>query len=215
MTFKEIYQIVILGNVFCGKTSICNRFCRSSIEKGYKSTVGLEFYSAPIIIDNEYKAKIRIWDTSGLEKYKKIIESYLKKLAGVILVFDLTNKKSFENVKMWKSLFEEFCENKDAPILLFGNKCDITEKIEVEQKDIDKYAKENNMLYYKCSAKSDINVHEGFTTLAHKIKENAENKKLIGIEQNLLYDTNTKKPIKLNNRICTEGDETCPTCTIT
>lgn len=214
MTFKEIYQIVILGNVFCGKTSICNRFCRSSIEQGHKATVGLEFYSAPILINNEYKAKIRIWDTSGLEKYKKIIEPYLKPLAGVILVFDLTSKKSFENVKTWKLLFEEFCENKHAPILLFGNKCDMVEKIEVNQEEIDKYVKENNMLYYKCSAKSDINVHEGFSALAHKIKQNSEKNKLIGIERNLLYDSNTKDTIKLNNRICAEGDTPCPSCTI-
>ena len=98
--------------------------------------------------------------------------------------------------------------------MLFGNKYDLVEKIEVKQEEIDEYVKENNMIYYNCSAKSDINVHEGFSALAHKIKQNSENNKLIGIEKNLLYDVNTKDTIKLNNRICAEGDSTCPTCTI-
>ena len=67
--------------------------------------------------------------------------------------------------------------------MLFGNKCDLIEKFEVKQEEIDTYVKENNMIYYNCSAKSDINVHEGFSKLAHKIKKNVENNKLTGIEK--------------------------------
>ena len=135
----------------------------------YKATVGADFLTKQIT-KGENIINLQLWDTAGSEKYHSITSGFYRNSETCILVFDLTNKGSFENVEVWR---KEFLENLNPPegdkypFVLIWNKSDLKEAIQVQEEDIQNYCNShNNMPYYLCSAQTSENVEDAFLKVA-------------------------------------------------
>ena len=117
------------------------------------------------IIDyGDTKAHLQIWDTSGQEKYKSIGLNFLRNADGVILVFDLTQKDTFEQMKKWLNDVNEICD--DVKIIILGNKSDLKDERKVEEESAKNFAEKLNYKYFETSAKEGTNIENAFKAMA-------------------------------------------------
>ncbi|XP_025936729.1 uncharacterized protein LOC112973273 isoform X2 [Apteryx rowi] len=128
---------------------------------------GIDFKIRTVEIEGK-KIKLQVWDTAGQERFKTITTAYYRGAMGIILVYDITDEKSFENIQNWMKSIKE---NASAGVerLLIGNKCDMESKRKVQREDAEKLAKEYGIRFFETSAKSSVNVEEAFNTLARDI----------------------------------------------
>ena len=173
-----ILKIIILGSSAVGKTCILNRYFKNEFDNPI-STVGIDFQTKFFKFDGK-KIKVNYIDTAGQEKFKAISVNYLKVANGVILVFDITKKESFELLGKWMTDLKEN-NRKDVRKILIGNKSDLADIREVEKEEVGEFAKGIGCQYFECSAKSGENITEALDEIARisylYIKENE--KKLI------------------------------------
>ena len=167
------YNIVLLGNSNIGKTSIFNRLSKETFSEKLLSTVGCEM--APYYI--KYKNRIfrlNFFDPSGQERFQSITKGFLRHKDGVLFIFDLSDQKTFDNLKSWYKLYKE--ENEHVVGLLIGNKCDCERKVEEELAK--KFAKDYGLKkYLETSAKFDKNIKKSIAYLLEAIiKSKRDNK---------------------------------------
>ena len=163
MSKKIVITISILGESIVGKTCLCSVYLGNEFESGNLSTIGIDKLYKEITMSDGKKATIKLWDTAGQERFRSTALNIIRSSKGVIVVFDITVKKSFDKVGYW--LEEIRKASQDMPVVLFGNKCDLEEKRQVTYDEAKKYADNNNFLYFETSAKNNINVNEGFGAL--------------------------------------------------
>ena len=122
---------------------------------------------------NERNIRIQIWDTAGQEAFRSITRSYYKSSTCAFIVYDISDRKTFDNVKTWLSECRDMCY-KDILICLLGNKCDLEEKRAISLEEGQKFADENNLLFFETSAKDGTNIQEVFvesvTVIVNKIE---------------------------------------------
>ena len=113
---------------------------------------------------------MQLWDTAGTEKFNSVSAGFYRNTQTCVLVFDLTNKDSFDNIEIWKKEFLNHLsppEGDKYPFVLIGNKSDLNDSIKVNDQEIQKYCSEhNNMPYFSCSAKDYLNIEEAFSKVA-------------------------------------------------
>ena len=171
--YNYLLKFIIIGDAAVGKSNLLVRYTSGQFKEEYQLTIGVEFGSNDVIIgDNTYR--IQIWDTAGQENFRSITRSYYKNTACAIIVYEISNKKSFENISSW---IEE-CKNtapKSILMVLVGNKCDLDNR-EVTEEEGREFAEKNGMLFFETSAKTGKNVEELFKesvkVIDQKIKEN-------------------------------------------
>ena len=172
--YNYLIKFIIIGDAAVGKSNLLVRYTSGQFKEEYQLTIGVEFGSNNVIIsDNTYR--IQIWDTAGQENFRSITRSYYKNTACAIIVYEISNKKSFENISSW---IEE-CKNtapKSILMVLVGNKCDLEDNREVTEEEGRELAEKNRMLFFETSAKTGKNVEELFKqsvkVIDQKIKEN-------------------------------------------
>jgi Ras-related protein Rab-1A len=189
---RKVLKISVLGDTGVGKTSIINAFLNKDFKDDTISNIGSEKISKKMTMNDGNEMKILIWDTAGQERFRSIATSTIKNSQGIVLVFDLTQKESFKNLGKW---LEDINNNGGETKILFGNKFDLLEKVEVSEKEAKEFAFENKMNYFSTSAKENINIEEGFKEICQKAYEN--NKETIGMS---LGDSGKKK--KNNPKKC-------------
>ncbi|XP_010217869.1 PREDICTED: ras-related protein Rab-8B [Tinamus guttatus] len=131
------------------------------------SLAGIDFKIRTIELDGK-KIKLQIWDTAGQERFRTITTAYYRGAMGIMLVYDITNEKSFDNIKNWIRNIEEHASS-DVERMILGNKCDMNEKRQVSKEKGEKLAIDYGIKFLETSAKSSINVEEAFFTLARDI----------------------------------------------
>uniref|UniRef100_A0A3Q2XHH9 Ras-related protein SEC4 n=1 Tax=Haplochromis burtoni TaxID=8153 RepID=A0A3Q2XHH9_HAPBU len=131
------------------------------------SLSGIDFKIRTIELDGK-KIKLQIWDTAGQERFRTITTAYYRGAMGIMLVYDITNEKSFDNIKNWIRNIEEHA-SADVEKMVLGNKCDMNDKRQVSKERGEKLAIDYGIKFLETSAKSNINVEEGFYTLARDI----------------------------------------------
>ena len=177
---QEEMKIILLGDCSVGKTSIINRFIGREFETYELSTIGIEHVRQKLEIEYENETKnliLRIYDSAGQERYKSISTSYIKGADGIILVFDLSNKESFNSLIDW---MKEIKDNTkiEKNIILVGNKNDVkSEEREVQQKEIDelinnKFKDIKDLTYMETSAKENYNISQLFENISYKVLDN-------------------------------------------
>ena len=150
MNYDDKCQLLIIGNSIVGKTSILTKYTSKAYTESYVTTVGLDFFTKDESIDGK-TIRIKIWDTAGQERYKAITKCFFQRAQGIIIVFDVTNKRSFDDLKMWidsiksQSKLTEDLEN--MPIILIGNKIDLPKRV-IDKETALNFAKEQNLDYY-------------------------------------------------------------------
>ena len=127
--YDMMFKILLLGDSGVGKSSLLLRYTKNQFTTDMRSTIGVEFGVKFIKVDN-LQLKIQIWDTAGMERYRSLTSAYYKGAKGVIIVYDICRKKSFENIDKWIDDFKSKADE-DAVILLIGNKSDLKDKREV------------------------------------------------------------------------------------
>ena len=206
------FQLILLGDIAVGKSSLLRRYIDDSFTSEYFCTVGVEYNVKTQSVDNSI-ADFRIWDTCGEEKYRAITRQYYAKCDGIILVFDLTNKESFNNLEFW---FADIKTNapEDPVIAVVGNKKDLNGSIKLDSNDIKGYlSKKDCNLYYESSALTGEGVVEIFQDMAKillekkkdmiiKRKEKEELKKLKKLEEQKRYNENESKKRERENKCC-------------
>ena len=159
---KEIpkFKIIFLGDQGTGKSCILNRFVDDKFDENYQATVGLDFQSKNVKIDNQ-DIHLLLYDTAGQEKFRSLIPMYTRDANIIMLVYDITRKESFTNIPIWiKDLTNVKFE--EVIFVLIGNKIDLNDKREVNKEEGEKYSQENKMIFEEVSAKTGENFPELF-----------------------------------------------------
>ena len=160
-------KIMFIGNSSVGKTSIIKRYSKNIFSTSYISTLGIDFESKNINIDNKI-INLQIWDTAGQEKYKVLSKNYYNNSNAFIIVYDITNLESFESVMNWIDQIKENAPENVKSILL-GNKSDLEEKRKVTYQEGKDFATSNGMQFIETSAKTASKVQEAFELLTQEI----------------------------------------------
>ena len=170
---ETILKIIILGSSKVGKTSIINRYFNHEFKENMLSTIGIDFKTKYFKFDDK-KVKFNYIDTAGQEKFRAISVNYMKGTNGAILVFDITNKDSFELIKGW---IDDINENAEADIgkIIIGNKLDMSDNRQVLLEDAEELAKDLGCEYFECSAKTGENINEALDEIAKLSYENYQN----------------------------------------
>jgi small GTP-binding protein len=170
------FKVCLTGGVAVGKTSLLHRFVKGSFGSDYITTVGLDYLSKDIEVDNDL-CKLVIWDIGRQERFKAygkgVIKNFYRGSSGALLIFDLTNSDSFESVGIWHSEMMEALsdENEDVPFILVGNKLDVvmdTDRI-IDVEIAEKFAEKHNSIYIEASAKTGENVEAAFLELIQRM----------------------------------------------
>jgi small GTP-binding protein len=134
-----IYKILLLGDTTVGKTCFLMRFTEGTFQEIHMSTIGLDYRLKIMPLDDGKKAKVQIWDTAGQDRFRAITKNYYKGAHGIILIFDVCNVETFENVRNWVTQIRENSSEK-ATIFLIGNKIDDEIRRKVSKDDGKKLA---------------------------------------------------------------------------
>ena len=174
---RTAISISIFGETAVGKTCICSTFLGLEFRGEHLTTVGIEKMSSSIKTEDGDELKLKLWDTAGQERFKSVSVKNLRYSQAAIVVFDLTDKESFDKVTDWLKEIRDFSDK--MPVGLFGNKSDLADKRSVPQEDIDELCKQENLVYFETSAKNNTGIKEGFSkvaSMAFKIFGKVENK---------------------------------------
>ena len=157
-----VLKLLLLGDSSVGKTSILLKYISNKFDESSISTVGVD-YMDKIIDYNKFKIKLQIWDTSGEEKFRTITKNFYRNADGLLVVFDLTKKESYDHIKSW---INEAKENNDKlKTILIGNKLDLKDERIVTIDVAKQFAEKNNLKYIETSAKDGTNINESFQAI--------------------------------------------------
>jgi len=166
--YDYLFKLLLIGDSGVGKSCLLLRFADDTYTESYISTIGVDFKIRTIDLNGK-TIKLQIWDTAGQERFRTITSSYYRGAHGIIVVFDITDQVSFNNVKQWLQEIDRYaCENVNK--LLVGNKCDLTNKRVVEYNTAKEYADSLGIPFLETSAKNSTNVEQAFLTMASEIK---------------------------------------------
>lgn len=171
-TYDYLFKLLLIGDSGVGKTCLLFRFAEDSFNNSFISTIGIDFKIRTIELDGK-KIKLQIWDTAGQERFRTITTAYYRGAMGILLVYDITNEKSFDNIKNWIRNIEEHASS-DVERMVLGNKCDMVDRRQVSRERGEQLAIEYGIKFMETSAKANINVEEAFFTLARDIKAKTE-----------------------------------------
>ncbi|XP_030280490.1 ras-related protein Rab-8B isoform X2 [Sparus aurata] len=169
-----MHKLLLIGDSGVGKTCLLFRFSEDSFNTTFISTIGIDFKIRTIELDGK-RVKLQIWDTAGQERFRTITTAYYRGAMGIMLVYDISNEKSFENIKNWIRNIEEHASS-DVEKMILGNKCDMTDRRQVSKDRGEKLAIDYGVKFLETSAKSSLNVEEAFYTMGRDILHNLSSK---------------------------------------
>jgi Ras-related protein Rab-7A len=171
MVKKTFLKVIVLGDMGVGKTSLIKRYANNTFSNTYKATIGADFLSKDVMLDDR-QVTLQIWDTAGQERFQSLGTAFYRGADAVILVYDVTNPKSFEQLSVWRDEFLiNFMKSPDnVTFLVLGNKCDKIEDIKVPISRAEPWIKQHDIFYHShVSAKNSTNVEQVFQKLVGKI----------------------------------------------
>jgi len=163
-------KLLTIGDSAVGKTCLISQFARDSFNPNFITTIGIDYKIKEVELKGK-KYKLLIWDTAGQERFRTITTSYFRGCQGILLVYDITNLKSFENVESWIQQINKVNNEQHVNKLLVGNKCDMQDKRVVTEEAGRKLAAEQDppIPFIETSAKDDINVTEAFMKITEDV----------------------------------------------
>ena len=175
VNFHYLLKYVVIGDSGVGKSNILLRYINNTFSEEFKTTVGVEFGAKNIEVNNNIY-RIQIWDTAGQENFRSIARAYYKNSVCACIVYDITNRTSFQSVQSWI----DDCSKQTSKLVLLvliGNKCDLKDMREVKYEEGEKFAKSHNMIFMETSAKTGENIISIFEKSVKQIDQNIIDKK--------------------------------------
>lgn len=166
--YDSIVKILLVGDSGVGKSCLLVRFVEDRFNPSFITTIGIDFKIKTVDIDGK-KIKLQLWDTAGQERFRTITTAYYRGAMGIIIVYDVTDERTFANIRQWYKTVTEH-SNSEAQIVLVGNKSDMDSRV-VTYEQGEELAKELQVQFIESSAKDDTNVNEIFFSLARSIQE--------------------------------------------
>ena len=166
------FKYIIIGESGVGKSCLLLQFTDKRFEPLFDMTIGVEFGARSIQLNNQ-EVKLQIWDTAGQESFRSITRSYYRGACGALLVFDVTNRASFQSLQGWLDDARANC-NVPITVMLVGNKSDLESKRQVSKEEAQAFAEEKGLSYIETSAKTAANVDEAFIATAQAIYDKVQ-----------------------------------------
>jgi len=188
--YDYLIKLLLIGDSGVGKSCLLLRFSDDSFTPSFITTIGIDFKIRTIELEGK-RIKLQIWDTAGQERFRTITTAYYRGAMGILLVYDVTDEKSFNNIRNWIRNIEQHATESVNKILI-GNKCDMVEKKVVDSARGKALADEYTIKFLETSAKNSINVEEAFITLAKDIKKRLIDNQDPNSTQNKGTDTGVK-----------------------
>eukprot|EP00775_Hariotina_reticulata_P004493 gene4493-4746_t len=168
--YDFLIKLLLIGDSGVGKSCLLLRFSEDSFTPSFITTIGIDFKIKKIFLDNKW-VKLQIWDTAGQERFRTITSAYYRGAMGILLVYDVTDEASFNNIRDWMRNIRQHASDNVNKILV-GNKSDIAdEKRAVPYSRGQALANEFGMQFYETSAKDNVNVEEVFTSIAKDVMQ--------------------------------------------
>lgn len=188
--YDFVFKTLLIGNSSVGKSSLLLRFSDNTFQESFYPTIGVDFKIRTFEHEGSV-VKLQMWDTAGQEKFKTITSAYYKGAQGIILVFDLCDKKSFQDIQNWIGEVERY-SNRETVKVLVGNKCDLVGERQVTREEAETFASNEGMIYMEASAKSNKNVEIIFTNISGEMKKKLMFQPIPVVEKE---NGNKKKPV--------------------
>jgi len=167
--YDYLIKLLLIGDSGVGKSCLLLRFSDDSFTPSFITTIGIDFKIRTIELEGK-RIKLQIWDTAGQERFRTITTAYYRGAMGILLVYDVTDDKSFANIRNWIRNIEQHASENVNKILI-GNKCDLVDKKVIDTARGKALADEYQIKFMETSAKNSINVDDAFTSLARDIKK--------------------------------------------
>ena len=192
MNDECVYKVLLLGDSTVGKTCFLMKYTDKTFQDIHMATIGLDYRLKSMKLKSGKNIKLQIWDTAGQDRFRAITKNYYKGSHGIILIYDVTNLQTFENVKTWVNQIREEA-SPNVVIYIAGNKIDIEDERKVEKESGEKLAEEFGFPFVETSAKNGININETFEDLVERIDK--------------VYGNVVQKPVK--NKLYKAKGKTC------
>ena len=196
--YDYLFKSILVGDSYVGKTNILSKYIKNEFNQNTKSTVGVEFGTKILKIEDKI-IKAQVWDTAGQERYKSITSAYYKGAKGAFIVYDITNRETFESVDKW---IQDLNMNSDKNItlLLIGNKKDLEDKRDVTKEEGEEKAKSFGLAFLETSALTGENIDKVFDYMLKEVynkitieKKNSGEIDYINIGKNIEINDQTEK----------------------
>ncbi|XP_044015537.1 ras-related protein Rab-37-like isoform X2 [Aphidius gifuensis] len=163
----DFHKTILLGDSGVGKTSLLVQFDTGKFQSNFAATVGIGFTNKVVTVADT-KVKLQIWDTAGQERFRSVTHAYYRDAHALLLLYDVTNKTSYDNIRAWLGEIREFAQT-DVVIMLLGNKCDCGTDRVIRKEDGKRLADEYDVPFMETSAKTGLNVELAFLAVAKEL----------------------------------------------
>ncbi|KAG0441100.1 GTP-binding protein YPT6 [Dictyocoela muelleri] len=190
---KSKYKIVFLGNAGVGKTTLISQYVYKDSDSKYHPTIGIDFISTIINIGNK-SVKLQLWDTAGQERFNSIIPTYTRNAFIAIIVFDLSNRNSFDNVDKWINdsvLVHSKNDGYETKLVIVGNKMDLNRVISKEEALVK--AKQFNAVYVETSAMDYESIEQMTSVISEFVSESVNSESKVVDIDSIAIEVTTKK----------------------
>ena len=182
----KVVKLALLGDSAVGKTALCHALLNLDFSEDALASIGIDRLETKYPLKNGKEIKLILWDTAGQERFRSMAKQTLRAVQGIVVVFDVTAKRTFENVNLWLEDIKECIDN--PCLVLFGNKADMpNEKWKVTKEEAEQYAKKMNLQYFETSAKTKQGLDEGFSFIVNKAYDTAK------AQQGIIIDDDEQK----------------------
>ena len=167
-SYYALLKYIVVGDTGVGKSCLLLQFTDRRFKEAHELTIGVEFGARMIYVEPRVPLKLQIWDTAGQESFHSITRSYYRGAAVALLVYDVTRRETFENVRRWLAETRKN-SNDQCLVVLIANKCDLVHQRAVSEAEGAAFALENGLMFLEASAKTRTNVDEAFVAPARKV----------------------------------------------
>ncbi|KAL7536234.1 hypothetical protein ACHAXR_007009 [Thalassiosira sp. AJA248-18] len=181
--YDHLFKLLMIGDAAVGKSSMLIRFTDDAFDEHIQSTIGVDFKVKHLELNNK-RIKLTVWDTAGQERFRTLTSSYYRGAQGVVMVYDVTRRDSFDNLEHWLKEVKLYSPNNGEGVvkLLVGNKIDLPDndggdgeyERQVDRHEAEEWARNQGMLFLEASAKTRTGVQESFMEVVHKILEDPD-----------------------------------------
>jgi small GTP-binding protein len=182
-THDYMFKLLIVGESGVGKTCMLLRFAENMFEGAYLSTIGVDFKVKNIEVDGK-TVKLQIWDSAGQERFRNITSSYYRNCSGIIIVYDVTSRDSFDKVTDWIQEVRRYVPT--VPLIIVGNKCDLLEQRQVTTESGKEFSQRHGIIFLETSAKDNTNIDSAFQELTKKLIEVESTATPVGVSKRVV-----------------------------